>query len=541
MKSKTLLLGLTCTIASFWTFAQPSDSEVKSKIRSNFKDPSKIVYIKLSEGGGRTDHEYENGAWVYNYYRSYETKQNTKYPGVTYIYHGSVKYQKSGSGYTFNNWLVGDGHYEGIPNPSESEVLEIISKNLPAYLASDYNDVVGDLSEVKIHSNPEWYWGDLNRVSVNTVVTFTEMVSYTDVEKRRVVKNITLFRSADGINYDAEAELLTNGKWLPLTTGMVTRVSFETLERRTLSEEELANTRSLAEIDMEKEAQRTVASLPPIDIPEFNSANHVIQYTHELLIEGDKNKVKAYLYKMLASFYFEEWSEVVLNRKGEDLVNGVLANLEHYKVVFCKHPSIKHQQDGMIQFYDRSKYRFNRIAVEENDGKWKVTAIEYGVPGTSTDEFASLKNAGEQNCGDAIDTSAPVALEKYSIGDKVQAQINGQWYNGEVNKIDNVMDDRYFVKFENINSKWITADIMRPWDGAIEDTPSGDDQNTTINDKDDSKNDGEFKVGDRVEGNWQGKGSWYRGTIKAKVGKRYLIHYDDGDTETTTVDKIRKI
>ena len=49
----------------------------------------------------------------------------------------------------------------------------------------------------------------------------------------------------------------------------------------------------------------------------------------------------------------------------------------------------------------------------------------------------------------------------------------------------------------------------------------------------------EFRVGARVEGNWYGRGRWYKGTIK-KVYHRdvpyprflYDIDYDDGDKET---------
>ena len=47
----------------------------------------------------------------------------------------------------------------------------------------------------------------------------------------------------------------------------------------------------------------------------------------------------------------------------------------------------------------------------------------------------------------------------------------------------------------------------------------------------------EFRVGARVEGNWYGRGRWYKGTIKkvnhgAAGAFLYDIDYDDGDKET---------
>lgn len=41
----------------------------------------------------------------------------------------------------------------------------------------------------------------------------------------------------------------------------------------------------------------------------------------------------------------------------------------------------------------------------------------------------------------------------------------------------------------------------------------------------------EYKVGDKVLGNWKNQGKWYPGVI-AEIGKTfYLVHYDDGDKE----------
>ena len=45
--------------------------------------------------------------------------------------------------------------------------------------------------------------------------------------------------------------------------------------------------------------------------------------------------------------------------------------------------------------------------------------------------------------------------------------------------------------------------------------------------------------GDRVEGNWLGKGKYYKGRIADRKGKNVRIEYDDGDVENTTIDRVR--
>lgn len=48
-----------------------------------------------------------------------------------------------------------------------------------------------------------------------------------------------------------------------------------------------------------------------------------------------------------------------------------------------------------------------------------------------------------------------------------------------------------------------------------------------------------FKSGDRVQCNWQKKGTFYPGKITSLNGKNAHISYDDGDQEDTTVDMCR--
>lgn len=46
-------------------------------------------------------------------------------------------------------------------------------------------------------------------------------------------------------------------------------------------------------------------------------------------------------------------------------------------------------------------------------------------------------------------------------------------------------------------------------------------------------------VGDRIFGNWKGRGIYYPGMIAERSGREVLIHYDDGDVERTTLSFVR--
>lgn len=48
-----------------------------------------------------------------------------------------------------------------------------------------------------------------------------------------------------------------------------------------------------------------------------------------------------------------------------------------------------------------------------------------------------------------------------------------------------------------------------------------------------------IEIGDRVYGNWKGKGYYYPGRIAGRREDRIYIHYDDRDKEWTTIGRVR--
>ena len=49
----------------------------------------------------------------------------------------------------------------------------------------------------------------------------------------------------------------------------------------------------------------------------------------------------------------------------------------------------------------------------------------------------------------------------------------------------------------------------------------------------------DWRVGTRVQCNWQNRGQYYPGTITLIEGERIDVRYDDGDRETMTIGRCR--
>lgn len=99
----------------------------------------------------------------------------------------------------------------------------------------------------------------------------------------------------------------------------------------------------------------------------------------------------------------------------------------------------------------------------------------------------------------------------WQIGDRVLANWKHDiyWYPATIRKIDG---ERIYVKFDDGDKEWTTAENLLEID---------------------------VEVGDRVHCRWQNGRRYYSGLVTSKEGETIYIHYDDGDKEETTINKIR--
>ena len=109
-----------------------------------------------------------------------------------------------------------------------------------------------------------------------------------------------------------------------------------------------------------------------------------------------------------------------------------------------------------------------------------------------------------------------VSARTYAVGDHVRCdwKAYGKYYAAVITQVDG---EKYLVKYASDGSEeWTTVQYLK--------TPEK----------------GVYKVGDAVEGNWKGGGTWYPGKIGKVEGERYYIEYNDGDVEWTTSAFVRR-
>ncbi len=428
MKIKNLLLLIAFTSSCFIAFAQPSESQLNKKVQAYVKDPSRIISIEYSPS--KIEKRWYNNHWTTFWSRACVVKMGTGHSGIYKKLYGGVEYFKEGSSYTYFGMLTfGLIGFEGITNPNVEEInahLTATYDPLDFYQSYQMNYLIDAPNTVKLAKNPDWRWKGLNKVVCNVVSTYTTLVNdIGDVEVREGTFPIILYRSADGVTYNEEDDLLKSGKWLPAEKAR--EESKVVIKSYRLSKIELAEVKTLAQLNAVRHAEEFKKSLAVVELPEFKSANHLMQFTHELLIEGDKDKVTAFFYKMSTDYMFEEWSDIVLNRNGKEALEKLLENLEYYKVAFCKHPIIRDIGSSYVRFYDRNKKRLNNITVSYKNDRWYVTDMKYGI---YQEDFADYEKNQDDKCGEN-----PIYLDaepQFKVGDMIEITYGSSWMDAEV-------------------------------------------------------------------------------------------------------------
>ncbi len=135
----------------------------------------------------------------------------------------------------------------------------------------------------------------------------------------------------------------------------------------------------------------------------------------------------------------------------------------------------------------------------------------------------------------------PLVLSTYKTGDSVEAKYKGrgQWLEGKIYQVDR--NGTYSVRFSNGNiEKGIVDYNIRSFSAQ----QIGRANKTSRTDSESFKyNDVLLTVGKRVEGNYKGKGHWYKGKVtRLNVDGTYDLLYEDGDTEKrVTIPYIRSV
>jgi hypothetical protein len=523
---KKHLLHLALCIFAYSAVAQPSDAQIKQELIAKGAIEVRFTSDKGTVHTTVTEKYYE---------RSVESKWKTDYSSIYRWERSDRRYNYTGGKWLFGKSYLASNWFDGIPNPTESEIIKTLETSKVGY-----QNAVIEKPKFKLADNPKWNWHTFNSVEFMVEVVFYEKTSNTDISKKKTTFPVRLYRNTGNGQHDPNTKTyFKDGDWLNVTMPVITSSygKEEILEVKKYSNEDLEKTKTIAETAEESNAQEHLKSLGNLNIPEFKTDKEAIVWIHNLMREGNENKIELMALNMLTVFHFENGSNALLNENGKSLVNNLKKVAKNYNLLYCENPTIKHEQENMMQFYDRENESHARIALSYENKKYKIQDLDFYFDASSS-KVNACKAAGDSNCGKAIDTKPAAAAEKFNTGDLVTVNWNGQgkdFYNGKIVKTDQFDANRYFIEFESIQSAWINAKQITKRSTNTTNTSSTNVTSAAATES--------LSIGDKVTANWKNSGKWFPGKIEKideKDSNRFFIKYDDGDQEWTTSDKIKK-
>ncbi|MEL6675787.1 MAG: hypothetical protein AAFR61_26505 [Bacteroidota bacterium] len=357
MKSLTTILLLLGLVFSESLLAQPSDAQ----IRKDLMNPG-IISMKLSNTGGKKVWSSIHAQYFWE--RGVVIVRNAKiaeYPKATVEIGGISRYHITNGRYSYREFKVMWNEYKGIPTPSDEEIVEMARQRLKQILRNRYNSIVGPVENLRIADEKKTEWHTPKSFSINYALSYPEVVSYTEVAQKDVIHRVRFYRDE------------VTSPWKENVVGTVE--SETTTSKTTYTAEEIRAMPSLADIEQEAAATEALAGLPPIEIPAFQSDIEVFMFVHQILLQDDPKLFEAMMMRMMAPHNFVEGSTTRLNQNGANLINTNLKRAfegkSSYSQQYCQDPAIKHRQKNMVQFLNKSKQVYTRIALGQYGGRYE--------------------------------------------------------------------------------------------------------------------------------------------------------------------------
>jgi hypothetical protein len=148
--------------------AQVSDAQLKKDLTG-----AKTVSVTLGQPGKvEWSSTYKKYIWT----RNFTAKVKTDDPTIFVLVKGYAAYDVLGGRYVFWRTFTTSNSYEGIPDPTVTDVQELISKfGVEQFMGNYYfNRVIGRVESIGLAAEPKYVWHTPNSVSFNVVALYTE-------------------------------------------------------------------------------------------------------------------------------------------------------------------------------------------------------------------------------------------------------------------------------------------------------------------------------------------------------------------------------
>ena len=368
--------------------AKPTDEQILKDIsRPNMQD------IKLSKTGG-TFSTYNLQHW-WTRGVTYKIDAGIKeFPNAKIIVGAEARYRIVGENYDFDKLKTAWNQYEGIPTPTDAEILSLLNSDIVKFvLPYNWNRMVSELDGPHISSDDKVRkieWHTANSFTIHVQAKYSVISSNTEVQDLSVDYAVRLYRDA------------VNKPWNRF-------ISSKNQEKITATHrytsDEIKAMPTQASKAAEQQASNQLAGLPKITIPKFNSDKEAFLYIYKKLRTADKKQLEAMFRAMAASSFYVEGSKTRLNQRGQDVLKNLIQQVFDKKISFaesyCPELLVKHYQTNMIEMVDALRKNKSRIALMLDGGRYergkkvgqeyKISSLEIWTLRTD-DDVAQLKS-----------------------------------------------------------------------------------------------------------------------------------------------------
>lgn len=428
MRTRLALFIAAISLTAIAAFAQPSDAQILKDIAS-----PKQLKVELSKGTTKKSWSDAHTQWFWERSATIWLPAGIpEYPNAKVVVYGFARYH-TGVPPSYREWKTSYNTYEGIPTPSDAEILGHAKANLKDFLSSyRYNSMV-ELKSIRVADDPKTEWHSPLSFSMQFEVVGDRIVSNTEVATETVIQETRFYR--DEVSGPWKSNLITSQK------------ESKEENKRSFTSEEIRAMPTIGSREEEAQAAAALAALGDVTIPEFSRDVDVFMYTHKLLREGTAEQFEAYLMRMLAPVYFVEGSTIRLTPQGADLVNKAVNNAfkgkSTYAQQYCPDPGVKHSQTDMMEWWNATQDAHTRMALTKGGGTWKngqktgetykINAIEVWML-TSPDDIARI-NSYEPGMLCKTPSGASQAVQKATAGSGTSGGTSTGSTSGNANDI----------------------------------------------------------------------------------------------------------
>jgi hypothetical protein len=310
--------------------AQPSDAKVKSDAIGN---GSGVISFKFTKSTGTRQWNRSAGNW--EYVRGVVVKRKSEYPGINLLVYEDVVYQyMGGGGYSFWKVRVVSNEYEGIPNPTAKEINDFISKDWAKFYAYYYTVITKLWHQPVLPDTPRWTWHSPNSVEFRMKLKFDYIIRAKGIETLECIWNVRFYRDDPKAPWKSFFAVRSEEAEDLKVVGMkeYTVAQMEDFQKQTLEYTMAEKTGQQQKEDLSK----------IITVPDFKNADEMLRFLHDILRNGNPDKLRAVMLQTMAPGFFVPGSRVQLlpneERNIADVITAAYNNKVTYKQLYCQVP-----------------------------------------------------------------------------------------------------------------------------------------------------------------------------------------------------------